>query len=241
MEELYLDTSVILCSFHPTEIYKEKAINLVDNDYLISPIVHDEIRNIKKRRFLIYKSVINMFDILKNNHQKKLTLKDMYNRCFKYNYGKNHHDIDHLNSLYYHILRELELRENMLLNEKVLEEFGIKLLEVFNNIQFGFLKILNFLENPLNYERWVLKENIGKKFNILHRHFKKISKYSQNKNDIKILIHGVEYSCYTNTPLDIVSNDKYMVQIKKDVKKHSLRVFKRLWFDIYSLRSYNLN
>ena len=76
---------------------------------------------------------------------------------------------------------------------------------------------------------------------MLHRLFKKIEGYSSNKNDIKILIHGVEYSCCTHIGLDIISNDKYMVKTESDVKKHSSKVFKRLYFDMFSLECYKMS
>jgi len=234
----YLDTSVILCSFHPNEPHKKRAMKLVNTNHLISPIVHDEIKNIYRRRHLIYSSILNLLQTVEDNPSLTLTLEDLYRRCFKANYGGNKNDSRHLDDLFKYVLDKLILSRKMKLDVPLLEKFTIKVDDIFTDIKYGTLAIINYLKNPINYNNTVVKIDIGKKYNKLHKLFKKIKGYSQNKNDINILIHGVEHSCFTNNSIDIISNDHFMIKIQEDVKKYSLKIFKVLFFEIYPLSKY---
>lgn len=231
----FLDTSVIVCSFSPYESHKNKATEFVNKEYLISPIVHEEIKRIKIRRFAIYTSILNFLQTLEKSTTTNLTFEDVYKRCFKVNYGKNYNDNRHLDTIFGNALAELSLDRTTNLSLELLNNFAIKVDDVFNEIRFGALQITSFLDNPLNYQNRVVKPDVGKKFNKLHTLFKKIRDYNQHKNDVDILIHGVEHSCYTNTNLDIISNDNYQVSISGDVKRCSLSVFPKLYFDIFHL------
>ena len=231
----FLDTSVILCSFNPYEIHKTKATGFVNNHHLISPIVYNEIKRIQKRRFTIYASILNLLQSLEQGGANNLTFDDVHKRCFKFNYGMNTNDSGHLDGIFDKVLLELSLDKTTKLTSQLLTDFAIKISKIFNEIRFGALRIILFLDNPLNYQSRVVVPNVGKKFNKLHRFFKKIRGYPQHKNDVDILIHGVEHSCHTSTYLDIISNDKWQVSIENDVKKYSSRIFNKLFFDIYLL------
>jgi len=238
MSETFLDTSVILCGFHPTELYKDKARILVQREFLLSPITHSEIKNIKGRRFSIYLSISSIFKVLSTKPAPILTVDDIYRRCFKANFGDNIHDTNHLKSLFSYIKDELELNDDSIVDAALLQKIALKVNDVFNDIQYNFIKLINDLDNPIVYQRRVVTENIGNKYSKLLTLFKKIKDYKSHKNDVKILIHAVEYSCYTNINLQIISNDNYMVDIKEEVVSNSKRIFSSLYYTIYHLKDY---
>jgi hypothetical protein len=241
MGKPFLDTSVILCKFHPADPLKHEAEKLMKVEYLISPLVHEELERIKERRGKIYTSILYKLHELKDNPNSKLTFGDIHKNCFKANYGKNKNDILHLDSIFDYTLQQAGTNKSENLNVDLLEKFAIKLDDIFTEIKFGILTLMRFLSDPFNYEKIVVKKNISKKFNKVHKIFKKLPDYSSNKNDIEILIHGIEYSSYTKTQLDIISNDRYFLRIAPKVNEFALKIFRKIFFKIYSLSTNTLN
>lgn len=236
MSDYFLDTSTILCGVHSYEQHHTKAKKLINEDYLLSILVYNELKNIKERRDKIYNAVLNI------PLEQGWSLDDVYKRCFKANSANNVNDSKHLKEVFEHVLANLKVDSSTIIDESLRDRFTLEIDDVFEKIKFYLLQQFHSIENTTSAKKRIIEQNVGGKFTRLLKSFKKLREYSKNKNDVTILIHGVEYSCHSKIFINIVSKDVYFYNVSSDVEKYAKRIFpdKKEWFKIYYLPQMNI-
>ncbi len=231
MVNYFPDTSVIMCGAHSYEEYHDKAVHIINTEFFISPLVQEELKDVQNRREIIYNS------ILKIPMEEGWTIEDVYKRCFKANSSSVVSDLKQLEDLFNHVITKLGLTRNVVLTPDVIEKLTIEVSDALNAIRYFMIDFFIKLDNPeIRNKRIIVEDVSGKYDRLVHRLLKRERNIKRNKNDLYILAHGIEHSCYHNLPLDIVCKDSYMASFSTIAKEAANYIFRRpLFFNVYHI------
>ena|SRR3989338_5592047 len=231
MVDYFPDTSVIMCGAHSYEQYHDKAVQVIKTEFLVSPLVYEELRDIQNRREIIYNS------ILKVQLEAEWTIEDVYKKCFKANSSNVVSDSQQLEVLFAHIVTKLNLQRNIVLTPGIIDQLTIEISDSLNTIRYFLLEFFIKLGNPETRNKRIAVEDVSGRYKrLVHRLLQKEKNPKRNKNDLRILAHGVEHSCHHNLPLDIVCKDAYMASFSTIAKEAANYVFRRpSFFNVYHI------
>ena len=218
----FLDTNIFVHASNKDAKWFDICHEIVFKDnWLTSMVVLRELKEIKRRRWLIYCNIISA-DYEKFEGKK---VWEFYTGCIKSSLGNCKNDERHLLELYHCILQKTGLTETDTLDKEIIERIKETVFPLLLNIKVILGKIINLFDNVLFYAGHVVPEvwkTPSAKYLKNKQLYVKLKDAKDNKEDLKILIDAIMYGNNKNISLDFITGDAYLsgnaVKIKKIIK-----------------------
>ena len=215
---IFIDTSIFICATMKFEKSYKKAKHLINNyEWMTTKHVVEEVNQLKKRRFEIYKRIIHFWPLSQN---KSLTVNDIFKRCFKPSVTNfNLNDERHLKNLFNSVIFQLGLKKDQKLTEEILEKFQKTIFSLLNDIKIKTGLICYKLNDPEFKTTHIIEPEYLTYYKKFRKGLKKKIKIftRSEKNDLNIISAFICYAHENNMDVFFVSNDNFFVNIKKQI------------------------
>lgn len=207
----------------PFEVLYNKAKSVIKEEgtiWMTTEDVIEEIKRIKDRRSKIYKNIIS-FTSSKLYVIKKLTMNDVYKRCFKSALERdNRNDEKHIKNLFDFCLSEMKITESHRLDEGIMSNLSLVLYPVIQNIrvQTGAF-ISKFIDPNFSNSHLITTNSLSSHLRKLVKAITEKIGNASIKMDIKIISSVICYGHDKSIDILFLSCDHFFSGLKNEIIK----------------------
>jgi len=203
MHDNFFETSVVICATSYYEDYNDLAFKVFnEGNFVICKLVLSETKKIYKRREGMYKL------ILRNNWAIEKPIGQAIDYFINKQDIKNDYDKGVIKDCFKNILKELKLTEDAIPSKEEIEEFQLKVNEVFNHVKNRLTTfVLSFDDYSFRINHTIRNYKAKKDQKLFKKFCKKIRAKQREQNDIQILTNATTFAYETDWDLDFISKD----------------------------------